>query len=157
MRTLYKKYVQGTEKLHDVQLLLFRIILVIGFYGPAMMKVKNLEGVAEWFGSMSYPFPMVSAVLAMTTEVLGIILLTLGFGTRVIALPMMFVMVVAIFTTHISNGFAAGDNGFEIPLYYFLMLFALVVYGSGKFSLDHLLSRRSQQTPAPASKAAAAA
>ena len=157
MRALYKKFVQGTEKLHDVQLLLFRIILVIGFYGPAMMKVKNLEGVAEWFGSMSYPFPMVSAVLAMTTEVLGIILLTLGFGTRVIALPMMFVMVVAIFTTHISNGFAAGDNGFEIPLYYFLMLFALVVYGSGKFSLDHLLSRRSQQTPAPASKAAAAA
>jgi putative oxidoreductase len=88
---------------------------------------------------------MVSAVLAMTTEVLGIILLTLGLGTRVIALPMMFVMVVAIFTTHLSNGFAAGDNGFEIPLYYFLMLFALVVYGSGKFSLDHLLSRRLQQ------------
>jgi putative oxidoreductase len=144
MRTLYRKFVQGTEKLHDVQLLLFRIILVIGFYGPAMMKVKNLEGVAEWFGSMSYPFPMVSAVLAMTTEVLGIILLTLGLGSRVIALPMMFVMVVAIFTTHISNGFAAGDNGFEIPLYYILMLLALVVFGSGKYSLDHLLSRRSQ-------------
>ena len=116
MRTLYRKFVEGTEKLHDVQLLLFRIILVIGFYGPAMMKVKNLEGVAEWFGSMSYPFPMVSAVLAMTTEVLGIIMLTLGFGTRIIALPMMFVMVVAIFTTHISNGFAAGDNGVEILL-----------------------------------------
>jgi putative oxidoreductase len=81
----------------------------------------------------------------MITEVLGIILLTLGFGTRVIALPLMFVMVVAIFTTHISNGFAAGDNGFEIPLYYILMLFALVVYGSGKFSLDYLLGRKSQK------------
>ena len=144
MKTLYRKFVQGMEKLHDLTLLLFRIILVIGFYSPAMMKVKNLEGVAEWFGSMSYPFPMVSAILAMTTEVLGIVLLTLGFGTRVIALPMMFVMVVAIFTTHISNGFAAGDNGFEIPLYYFLMLFALVVYGSGKFSLDYLLDRKSK-------------
>ena len=139
------KFVAGTEKLHDVQLLLFRIILAIGFYGPAMMKVKNLEGVAEWFGSMSYPFPLVSATLAMTTEVLGVLLLILGFGTRVIALPMMFVMVVAIFTTHISNGFAAGDNGFEIPLYYFLMLFALVVYGSGKFSLDHLLGMKSSK------------
>ncbi|MCK4880233.1 MAG: DoxX family protein [Bacteroidales bacterium] len=142
MKTLYRKFVEGTEKLHDVQLLLFRVILVIGFYGPAMMKVKNLEGVAEWFGSMSYPFPMVSAILAMTTEVMGIVLLTLGLGTRVIALPMMFVMVVAIFTTHISNGFAAGDNGFEIPLYYLLMLFALVVYGSGRYSLDHLLDRK---------------
>lgn len=146
MRILYKKFVEGAGKLHDVQLLLFRVILVIGFYSPAMMKVKNLEGVAEWFGSMSYPFPMFSAVLAMTTEVLGIILLTLGLGTRIIALPMMFVLVVAIFTTHISNGFAASNNGFEIPLYYFLMLFALVVYGSGKFSMDHLLSRRSERT-----------
>ena len=150
MKTLYRKFVEGTEKLHDVQLFLFRIILVIGFYSPAMMKVKNLEGVAEWFGSMSYPFPMVSAILAMTTEVLGIVLLTLGLGTRVIALPMMFVMVVAIFTTHISNGFAAGDNGFEIPLYYFLMLFALVVYGSGKYSLDFLLSRKSHAASATA-------
>jgi len=145
MKAIYRKYVQGMEKLHDLTLFLFRIILAIGFYSPAMMKVKNLEGVAEWFESMSYPFPMVSAILAMTTEVLGIILLTLGFGTRVIALPLMFVMVVAIFTTHISNGFAAGDNGFEIPLYYILMLFALVVYGSGKFSLDYLIGRKSQK------------
>ena len=132
--------------MHDVPLLLFRIILAIGFYSPAMMKVKNLEGVAEWFGSMSYPFPMVSAILAMTTEVLGIVLLILGFGTRVIAFPMMFVMIVAIFTTHISNGFAAGDNGYEIPLYYLVMLFALVVFGSGKYSLDYLMERRRQQT-----------
>jgi putative oxidoreductase len=59
-------------------------------------------------------------------------------------------MVVAIFTTHISNGFAAGDNGFEIPLYYILMLFALVVYGSGKYSLDHVLGRKSQHVTAAA-------
>jgi putative oxidoreductase len=59
---------------------------------------------------------------------------------------MMFVMVVAILTTHISNGFAAGDNGFELPLYYFLMLFALVVYGSGKYSLDYLMVSRSKRS-----------
>ena len=74
--------------------------------------------------------------------VLGVILLTLGLGTRIIALPLMFMMLVAIFTTHISNGFAAGDNGFEIPLYYFLILMALMVYGSGKYSLDHLWGRK---------------
>jgi hypothetical protein len=31
MRTLYKKYVMGAGKLHDVQLLLFRIMLVVIF------------------------------------------------------------------------------------------------------------------------------
>ena len=143
MRALYKKFVKGTEKLRDVQLLLFRFILAIGFYGPAMMKVKNLSGVAEWFESMNYPLPMVTATLSMVTEVTGIVLLIVGLGTRLISIPLMFVMVIATLTVHLPNGFPAGENGFEIPLYYFLMLFALVVYGSGKYSLDHLFSKRS--------------
>ncbi len=142
MKTLYNKYVEGTGKLRDLSLLLFRLVLAFGFYEPAMMKVKNLAGVAEWFGIMNYPMPGVSAFLAMLTEVGGIILLTLGLGTRIVALPMMFVMVVATFTVHIANGFPAGDNGFEIPLYYFLMLFALVTSGAGKYSVDHLIRRK---------------
>lgn len=145
MITLYAKFVEGMGKLNDVPLLLFRWILAVGFFGPAMMKIKNLESVAEWFGSMNYPLPMVSASLAMVTEVTGVILLFLGFRTRIIAIPLIFVMMVAIFTTHISNGFAAGDNGFEIPLYYALMLFALVVYGSGRYSLDHLLDKSTRK------------
>lgn len=104
---------------------------------------KNLNGVAEWFGSMNYPLPMVSASISMVTELTGIVLLILGLGSRLIALPMMFMMIVATFTVHFSNGFAAGDNGFEIPLYYFLMLFALVVYGSGKYSVDYLIGKKS--------------
>jgi len=144
MNTLYNKFVEGTGKLRDIPLLLFRLILAVGFYEPAMMKVKNLSGVAEWFGSMNYPLPMISASISMVTEVSGIVLLILGLGSRLIAMPMMFIMVIATFTVHISNGFPAGDNGFEIPLYYFLMLFALVVYGSGKYSVDYLISKRSK-------------
>lgn len=130
------------DRINDVPLLLFRLILAYGFYQPAMMKITGLSGVAEWFGSMGYPAPEVSAFLAALTEGLGVVLLTLGLGTRYIAIPLMFVMVVAIFTVHISNGFAAGDNGFEIPLYYLLMLFTLMVYGSGRISLDHVFRRR---------------
>jgi len=143
MRTLYNRFIEGTGKLRDVPLLMFRWILALGFYEPAMMKVKNLSGVAEWFESMNYPLPMVTATLSMVTEVTGIVLLIVGLGTRLISIPLMFVMVIATLTVHLPNGFPAGDNGFEIPLYYFLMLFALVVYGSGKYSLDHLLNKRS--------------
>ena len=143
MKTIYNKIVAGMEKLRDIPLLFFRIILVIGFYQPAMMKISNLSGVAEWFGSMNYPLPGVSAFLAMVTEALGLILLVLGLGTRVIVVPLMFIMLIAILTVHISNGFPAGDNGFEIPLYYLLMLFALMIYGPGKYSVDSLLVRKS--------------
>jgi putative oxidoreductase len=141
MRTLYNRFIEGTGKLHDVPLLLFRLILAVGFFQPAMMKLQNLSGVAEWFGSMNYPLPMVSASLSMVTEAGGILLLVLGLGTRLISIPMMFILVVASLTVHLPNGFPAGDNGFEIPLYYFLMLFALMVYGSGRYSLDYMLTR----------------
>jgi putative oxidoreductase len=48
-------------------------------------------------------------------------------------------MIVAIFTVHLPNGFNAGNNGFEIPLYYMLFLFIFLSHGAGKFSLDNLI------------------
>ena len=139
---MVSKFNEGVSKLGDLPLLFSRIILAIGFYKPAMMKIGNVSGIAEWFGGMGYPLPMLSAVLATTTEVLGVVLLVLGLGTRLITVPLMFVMLIAIFTVHLSNGFSAGENGFEIPLYYFLMLFTLMVNGGGRISLDYLFFRK---------------
>ncbi len=59
--------------------------------------------------------------------------------------PLIIVMLVAIFTVHLSNGFAAGDNGFEIPLYYGLMLLFLLSHGAGKISIDHLIRKNRDQ------------
>lgn len=141
MSTLYQKFTSKIENLKDLPLLFLRLILAWGFYEPAINKVHNFSAIAEWFGSMNYPIPLFSAYLAGITESLGVILLLAGFGTRIISIPLMIVMIVAIFTVHIENGFSAGDNGFEIPLYYFIMLFTLMIYGSGKISIDHLIRR----------------
>jgi putative oxidoreductase len=83
--------------------------------------------------------PTLNAYMAATTELLGVVLLTLGLFTRLISLPLIVVMIVAIVTVHLPQGFAAGDNGFEIPLYYMLFLAIFASFGAGKFSLDHLL------------------
>jgi putative oxidoreductase len=123
----------------NVSLLLARLTLAYGFYEPAMQKWSDISSVAEWFGTLGIPFPTLNAYLAATTELLGVVLLTLGFFTRLISLPLMVVMVVAITTVHLSHGFSAGDNGFEIPLYYLLFLALFASHGAGKFSLDHLL------------------
>ena len=40
-----------------------------------------------------------------------------------------------------SNGFEAGANGFEIPLYYLLMLVSLIITGPGKLSVDALIDK----------------
>lgn len=136
-----KKITQKFDSLQDLSLLFLRLILAYGFYMPAVNKWKNMEGIAQWFESMNYPLPLLNAYLAGTTEAAGVVLLLLGLGTRLISIPLMFTMLVAIFTVHMGNGFAAGDNGFEIPLYYFLMLFVLMAYGSGKYSIDFIMKK----------------
>lgn len=142
---LFKYYNNLKDKsihLSHLVLLLIRLTLAYGFYNPAISKLKDINGIGQWFESMNYPLPYLNAYLATGTEILGVLLLVLGLGTRFISIPLIIVMVVAATTLHWGNGFNASDNGFEIPLYYMLMLLTLVVYGAGKFSIDKLIRKR---------------
>lgn len=123
----------------SIALLLARLTVAYGFYEPAMKKWSDIQSIAGWFDSMGIPLATFNAYMVASTELLGVVLLTLGLFTRLISIPLMIIMLVAIFTVHISHGFAAGDNGFEIPLYYMLFLALFASYGAGKISLDHLL------------------
>lgn len=138
----YKSVVKQLSKLKDIHLLVVRLILAYGFYNPAIMKWQNINSIADWFGEMGIPLPKLNAYMAASTEMAGVVLLTLGLASRIISIPLIFVMIVAIVTVHIGNGFEAGNNGFEIPVYYILFLFTILIYGSGKFSLDHILTSK---------------
>lgn len=135
------------ERAKDASLLFVRLILAYGFYEPMMSKWSDIDSVAQWFGeSLGLPFPLLNAYMAASTEALGVVLLTLGLGVRLISLPLIVVMIVAILTVHLGNGFSAGENGFEIPLYYMLMLFVLATHGGGKYALERFFSTTSCQT-----------
>jgi putative oxidoreductase len=135
------KLTQGITKLlssfQSLSLLFMRLILAYGFYGPALKKLTNFDSIVAWFtNSLHLPFPYINAVLATTAEALGVVLLALGLKTRLISIPLMITMIVAIVTVHWKNGFAASANGYEIPLYYFIMLFVLATTGPGKYAID---------------------
>ena len=132
------------QNFQSISLLLARFAVAYGFYEPALNKWKDIDGIASWFGSMGIPFPTLNAYMAASTEALGVILLTIGLFTRLISVPLMVVMVVAITTVHLAHGFSAGDNGFEIPLYYMLFLFIFTAHGAGKFSVDYFLFEKSK-------------
>ena len=136
---IVQNYIVLTEqvsKLKDIPLLLMRLVLAYGFYMPAKMKWSNIEGITQWFEGMGIPFPALNAYLAASTEAAGVVLLFLGLGTRLISIPLMVVMLVAIGAVHWSNGFEAGSNGFEIPFYYLIMLLTLFFIGPGRISVD---------------------
>ncbi len=142
IKTTYLNFTDKLSKLNDIPLLAMRLVLAYGFYMPAKNKWEDIHSIGEWFASMNYPAPLFNAYLAASTEALGVILLTLGLATRFISFPLIITMVVAIVTVHWENGFEGGsNNGFEIPLYYIVMLSTLFINGGGRFSLDYLINK----------------
>ena len=139
LATIHKFIKDILVNFQSFSLLLARLAVAYGFYEPAIKKWQDIDSIAAWFGSMGIPFPTLNAYMAATTEALGVVLLTLGLFARLISVPLMVVMVVAITTVHLAHGFSAGDNGFEIPLYYMLFLFIFASHGAGKYSLDQYL------------------
>ena len=143
LTTLFNKFLKLTESLKSLPPLIFRLILAYGFYEPAVNKWSDINAISDWFASMGMPLPTLNAYMAASTEAAGVVLLTLGLATRLISIPLMFVMIVAVYTVHYKNGFSCGANGFEIPFYYFFMLFSLIVSGPGRISLDALIKKKS--------------
>lgn len=142
MYEIKEKMEQILDKGQDISLLFLRLILAYGFYEPAMNKWSDISAVALWFEEdLGMVFPLLNAYLAASTEMAGVVLLVLGLCVRVIALPLMVVMIVAIVMVHLANGFSSGNHGFEIPLYYLLMLFTLATHGGGKFGLDYFFKK----------------
>lgn len=139
LKDCYVKFENLSSYLKSLALLAARLVLAYGFYEPAMRKWSNIEAIGDWFATLGIPLPLFNAYMAASTEMSGVILLTLGLFTRLISIPLIVVMLVAIFTVHIHNGFSCGENGFEIPVYYILFLLIFLSHGAGRFSLDNFI------------------
>ena len=71
--------------------------------------------------------------LAVFAEFLCSLLIILGLGTRLAAIPLIITMAVAALIVHVPDGFARQ----ELPLLYLTGYLLLFFTGSGKYSLDH--------------------
>lgn len=83
--------------------LALRLYLAPIFILAGMTKLSGIDNVAAWFGSLGFPAPTVLAYLAGGTELIGGVMLLVGFGVRWAAIPLMFTMAVAA-STHWDNG-----------------------------------------------------
>lgn len=105
-------------------------------------KVQHLDGFAGRFAGWGIPFPMFSAAVSAWTDLIGGALLMLGLFTRLVSVPMIINMIVALALV-VSQDISGLDEYVETSeLTYILILFWLVMAGPGKASLDTLLARR---------------
>jgi putative oxidoreductase len=131
-----------TQRLSFLAPVLLRVTLGAVFIGTGWGKLQSLDDVTRFFTELAIPFPGVNARVVAATEFFGGILILVGLGTRLVALPMTFTMVVAILTAKRAeiDGIAT-LFGFE-EWSYLVMFLALVLIGAGPLSLDQLIAGR---------------
>ena len=104
-------------------------------------KIHNLDAFAQRFVGWGIPYPHLSAVVSGYTEWVGGILLMLGLFTRLVSIPLMFNMLVAIVKVKFNKVSGIDDFVEMDEALYLFILFWLMMAGPGRVSVDHLIRR----------------
>lgn len=126
-----------------------RLIVGFGFMQHGYAKLaRGPEAFTAILHALGMPAPGLLAGATIAVELLGGLAVLLGFCVPLASLPMAVILLVAIVTVHIPNGFSSikllsvstsgahfGQPGYETDLLYLAGLFALVAGGPGPLSL----------------------
>jgi putative oxidoreductase len=139
-----------------------RLVIGYGFMAHGWAKLsRGPAGFARLLEQIGAPLPEVTAWVSTLIEVLGGLAILAGAFVAAVSIPLIVMMLVAMFTVHLRYGFSAintiglkadgpqfGPPGYEVNLLYIAGLLALILGDAGLFSIDRLLARRKQE-PAP--------
>jgi putative oxidoreductase len=135
-----------TIALPSVVQLVLRIALAVPFWRSGMLKwagfLRLNDTAVTLFsdefmlhlpgGPYHYPAPAVMAFLSGCGEITFPILLVLGLGTRFAGLGLLFMTLIVELTV---------PDGWPIHITWAAMALAIMAYGPGRVSLDHLIDR----------------
>jgi putative oxidoreductase len=137
-----------------------RLIVGYGFMEHGLAKLgRGVDSFAQVLHAIGMPFPSLLAWATVAVEVLGGLAVLLGAFVAIASVPMLVVLLVAIVTVHLPNGFSSiklqsygpdgahfGQPGYECDLLYVAGIVTLVLGGSGPLSLDRLIAERMAAT-----------
>ena len=127
----------------DAALFVLRVVLggVFIAHGVDKFYLSGITKTTGQFSVLGIPQPKLSAYLAATAETLGGALLVIGLLTTFIASALALLMIAALYFVHLSQGFFVTGGGFEYVLVLIVSLLMIVVFGSGRASVDGILAR----------------
>lgn len=137
-----------------------RLIIGFGFVEHGSAKLaRGWENFADILHAIGMPFSGFLALATIAVEVVGGVMIMLGAFVPVAAIPMGIVLLVAIVTVHLPNGFSSiklqsfdasgahfGQPVYETDLLYLAGLVALCIGGAGPLSIDGLLQKRRRKS-----------
>jgi putative oxidoreductase len=138
-----------------------RLIVGFGFVEHGYAKLfRGADGFISILHAMGVPFADLLGWATIIVEIAGGLLVLAGAFVPVATVPMIVVLLVAIFTVHLPNGFSSiklmsydaegahfGQPGYETDLLYIAGLIALCLGGAGPFSVDGSLKVRRIRPP----------
>ncbi|GAA0712300.1 DoxX family protein [Dactylosporangium roseum] len=133
--------IDETASAPNFVLLLFRLVLALVFIAHGWNHVfggGKIEGTGRWFDSLGMRPGLLHAWLASLTEIGAGVLVGLGLLTPLGAAAMLGVMVVALITNHMRNGFFIFRPGEGYEYVLVLATCAVVIggLGGGGWSVD---------------------
>jgi putative oxidoreductase len=120
-------------------LAILRVVLgfIFAVHGWQKYNDIGIAGMQAGFGQMGVPNAEVFAVLVIVLELVGGVLLILGFLSRPIAALLAVEMIGALVLVHAPNGFFVNENGYELVLILAAAALTIALAGPGRFSLDY--------------------
>lgn len=128
------------DRLQPLALLVMRLALGAIMVAHGYHKVfGGLHHTAQFIASLGLPGWL--GYVSAFTEFLGGLLVLTGFFTRPAACAICINLAVAIWKVHLHNGLLGAPDrpGYEFPLAAATLAFALIFFGAGPISLDHIL------------------
>jgi putative oxidoreductase len=138
--------------------------LIVGYGFMEHGYAKLIHGPERFVGilhTLGVPAPELMAWATIIVELLGGLAVLLGAFIPLVSPPMAGVLLTAMFTVHLQYGFSAikleavtpagaqfGPPGYEVALLYLACLAALILTGSGPFSIGNLFTKRSKPATA---------
>ena len=113
-----------------------RLGLAALFAFTGIMKVMNLDSMTQFFAGLGFPAAQAFVWLAIVIEIVGALFLLLGLWTRITAIVLSALLVIAI-----TMGYLIPWDASKLPMLmnHWPMLggtLALIFSGPGKWSLD---------------------
>ena len=125
------------DRLQPLALVVVRLALGVIMVSHGYQKVfGGLHHHAQFVAGLGLPAWL--GYVSAFAEFLGGILVLAGFFTRAAAFALLVDLIVAIWKVHWHNGLT-GDHGYEFPLAAAALAFALIFFGGGAISFDHVL------------------
>jgi putative oxidoreductase len=141
---LYELLIRSANNLQSPFLLFVRVYWGWQFAQTGWGKLGDINKVINFFTTLGIPAPALNAWFVSGLELVGGIILLLGLGSRLIALPLSIDMIVAYITADreaLGSILSAPDKFYAAAPYTFLMASLIVlIFGPGKFSADAILT-----------------